>query len=307
MNRSPLTLHCSLEISPIPPKKSSLSSQFYLLTFGCVRFKTVCVESFSSRDIKFIYPDVTIAVCGFKPIDYQRNSPVWILVLMEEMIMESFFIGIVILFLSGFITNFFNKDNKITVLSCLTAVASVLTLIPAVQVLASGKNLLQQFDFNSIFGTVNFVIDPLVAFFIVVISAMSLLSVIYSKGYLKPYIESGKNIGAHLVFLPALIASMLAVVTCQNALMFLVCWEIMSLSSFFLVIFENEKKDVLKAGVKYLVFMHVSVLFIIAAFALLSIKAESFDFSAFAAVLKDNVHLANVAFILAFIGFGTKA
>jgi len=222
-------------------------------------------------------------------------------------IMEIFFIGIVVLFLSGFVARLFPKNNKITVLSVLTAIASVMCLIPAVNVLANGKNLIQMFNFNSIFGVVNFVIDPLAAFFIIVIAVMSLLSVIYSKGYLRPYIEKGKNINTHLVFLPALIASMLAVVTCQNALMFLVCWEVMSLSSFFLVIFENEKKEVLKAGVKYLVFMHVSVLFIIAAFALLSIKAGSFDFNAFADVLKNNTHLANIAFVLAFIGFGTKA
>ena len=100
---------------------------------------------------------------------------------------------------------------------------------------------------------------------------------------------------------------MLAVVTCQNAFMFLICWEVMSLSSFFLVIFENEKKDVLKAGIKYLVFMHISVLFIMIAFALLSVKAGSFDFNAFKNVLAENVHFANMIFILLFIGFGTKA
>lgn len=221
--------------------------------------------------------------------------------------MENFFIGISILFLSGFFASLFSKKFKIVVLSLLTTVASILCLIPAVKVLFGGKNLVSTFDFNSIFGAVNFVIDPLAAFFIIVISVMSLVSVIYSKGYLKPYIEKGKNINSHLVFLPALIGSMLAVVTCQNALMFLVCWEIMSLSSFFLVIFENEKKEVRRAGIKYLVFMHISVLFIILGFALLSIKSGSFDFNSFASILSDNAKFANLIFGLLFIGFGTKA
>lgn len=221
--------------------------------------------------------------------------------------MENFFIGISILFLSGFFASLFSKKFKIVVLSLLTAVASILCLIPAVKVLFGGKNLVSTFDFNSIFGAVNFVIDPLAAFFIIVISVMSLVSVIYSKGYLKPYIEKGKNINSHLVFLPALIGSMLAVVTCQNALMFLVCWEIMSLSSFFLVIFENDKKEVRRAGIKYLVFMHISVLFIILGFALLSIKSGSFDFNSFANVLSGNAKFANLIFGLLFIGFGTKA
>ena len=221
--------------------------------------------------------------------------------------MNIFFIGIITLFLSGFVSMLFNKKFKTAILACLVSVSAVLTLIPAVKVLISGQNLMQSFNFNQIFGSVQFVIDPLSAFFIILISIMSLASVIYSNGYLNPYIEQGKNINSHLVFLPMLIASMLLVVTCQNALMFLVCWEIMSLSSFFLVIFENEKKEVLKAGIKYLVFMHFSVLFIIMAFAIMSITSGSFDFSSFAFALQHNKHLANLVFILAFIGFGTKA
>lgn len=220
--------------------------------------------------------------------------------------MISYFYGIVTLLLGGIIAGLFQKQFKTIVLTIFTAVGSVLCFIPAVNVLFCKGELVQSFNFNHLLGTVNFVIDPLAAFFIMIITVMSLLSVVYSNGYLKPYLES-KNINSHLVFLPMLIASMLLVVTCQNALGFLICWEIMSLSSFFLVIFESEKKDVLKAGIKYLVFMHVSVLFIILAFALLSVKAGSFDFVQFGKVLQGASPLANLVFILAFIGFGTKA
>ncbi len=198
--------------------------------------------------------------------------------------MISYFIGVVAILASG-----------------------ILALVPALKVLFTGETIVKTFDFNPLFGPVNFVIDPLAAFFILVIAVMSIASVIYAKGYLKPYLEKGKNLRAHMVFLTGLIVSMILVVTCQNALMFLICWEIMSLSSFFLVIFESEKKEVLRAGIKYLVFMHISVLFIIMAFALCAIKAGSFDFASFSAVLKNNVHLANIVFVLAFIGFGTKA
>lgn len=220
--------------------------------------------------------------------------------------MNIYFIGIITLILSGFIAGTFCQKLKTCVLTILCAVGSVLCLIPAVNMLKNGQNLVAAFNFNNLFGTVNFIIDPLSAFFIIVITIMGLMSVIYSNGYLKPY-SASQNMNSHLVFLPLLIASMLAVVTCQNALMFLVCWEIMSLSSFFLVIFESEKKEVLKAGIKYLVFMHISVLFIILAFAILSIKSGSFDFEAFKVVLQNNVGLANLIFALSFVGFGTKA
>jgi len=93
----------------------------------------------------------------------------------------------------------------------------------------------------------------------------------------------------------------------QNALLFLVIWELMSLSSFFLVIFEHEKPQTLEAGIKYLIYMHVSVVFIILLFVILSNNAQSLDFVNYREILDDNTGLANLVFILAFIGFGIKA
>lgn len=221
--------------------------------------------------------------------------------------MTIFFFGVLLLFLSGIFSIFFAKDLKIIFLSTLAAIGALLCSIPSIQVLANNEKLVSTVNFSNIFGEINFTIDALSAFFVIVISIMSLMSIIYSKGYLKNYIEKGKNINAHLVFLSTLVASMLLVVTCQNALMFLICWELMSLSSFFLVIFESEKKEILKAGIKYLVFMHVSVLFIILAFVIASISAESLNFTEFAKVFKENISIANMVFLLAFVGFGTKS
>ena len=186
-------------------------------------------------------------------------------------------------------------------------IAAILLLPQAFGVLLNGGSIVKTFDFNPLFGAVNFVIDPLSAFFILIIPVMGLISLIYAKGYLKPYLDKGKSINSHTMFFVTLVISMLGVVTCQNALGFLICWEIMSLSSFFLVIFESEKKEILNAGVKYLVFMHISVIFIIIFFAMLSIKAGSYDFNAFSAILQNNPHLKDVVFLLAFIGFGVKA
>lgn len=221
--------------------------------------------------------------------------------------MSNYFIGIIIFMASGFLAMMIMSKYKVAFLSTLCALASFFMLEPALRVLTSGDILEQTFNFNPIFQNVTFSIDALSAFFILVILFASLMSIFYSKGYLAHYIEQNKSLNSHLVFLPMLVASMLLVVTCSNALMFLVCWELMSLSSFFLVIFEGEKKEVLKAGIKYLVFMHISVLFIIIAFAILALNSASFEFSEFAKILHNNSHLANLVFTFAFIGFGTKA
>ncbi len=194
------------------------------------------------------------------------------------------------------------------ILSIITVLAAWFFLMPkAVTALFTGYPIVKTLYTDGIFKDIQFVLDPLSAFFTIIILVMGLLALIYSKGYLKPYIEKGKSVNSHYLFYTALILSMLGVVTCQNALFFLVIWEIMSLSSFFLCIFENEEKEVLNAGIKYLIFMHISVLFLIIAFAILSIKAGSYDFSTFAQVLKENNTFADVIFMLFFIGFGIKA
>ncbi len=221
--------------------------------------------------------------------------------------MSSFFIGIILLLVSGSISAIFTKRYKIIVLSVLNFIASALCITPAIKVLTENITLTKSINLAPIFNTVTFQIDNLSAFFILIIGVMSFISAIYSKGYLEPYVQKGKSINSHLIFFSALNSSMLAVVTCHNALMFLICWEIMSLSSFFLVLFENEKKEVCASAIKYLVFMHFSVIFIIIAFAILTIKSNSYDFASFVTILQTNKHLADVIFILFFIGFGTKA
>jgi len=100
---------------------------------------------------------------------------------------------------------------------------------------------------------------------------------------------------------------MICVTVVQNAVFFLIVWEIMSLSSFFLVIFEDDKKDVLSAGMNYLIMMHISILFIMAGFMVLSLHAGSPDFSAFSKVFAENGFLKNAIFICLFIGFGIKS
>lgn len=221
--------------------------------------------------------------------------------------MENYFIGVLLLLCAAIFSLLFKKQElKLKFITIMALIASGFCVYDAISVFIYGKAE-QIFNMGYIFQNARFSLDYLSAFFVVFISVMTSLALIYSNGYLKQYINKGKDLSAHCVFLPLLLASMLGVVAVQNALLFIIIWELMSLSSFFLVIFENDKKEVIQAGVKYLVFMHVSVVFIILLFAILSINSSSLDFVQFSEVLKNNMTLANVAFILAFIGFGIKA
>ncbi len=221
--------------------------------------------------------------------------------------MEIYFLSLGLLLLGALFSAAVKEQWKFKVCSIFSLLSTGLMLIPAIFVLLTGSVIGRTIYLSPVLANVNFVIDPLSAFFLIVISIMSALGTIYANGYMKPYLGKGMNTSSHCFFLMMLILSMILVVTVQNALFFLIVWEIMSLSSFFLVIFEGEKKEVIKAGIKYLIYMHLSVVFIIAAFALLNIQSNSLNFADFAASLQMNAKNANLIFMLAFIGFGIKA
>ena len=150
-------------------------------------------------------------------------------------------------------------------------------------------------------------IDQLSTFFIFIISLITLFSSIYALDYVKHYFKK-YNIGALGFFFHLFIVGMLLVVTASNGIFFLIAWEIMSVASYFLVIYDrNELKNV-QAGFTYLVMTHVGTVFIIIAFLIMYRFTGSFDFGAIkSGSLSIPQLMKNVIFILALIGFGTKA
>lgn len=156
-------------------------------------------------------------------------------------------------------------------------------------------------------GDLRLTADPLAAFFIFVISLLSLAASLFAIGYTREY-QGKKNIALLGFFYHSFILSMVLVVTVQNAFYFLLFWELMSLASYFLVMFEHEKPEARSAGTLYLIMTHVGTAFITAAFLLLFVHAGSFSFEAFrtaAGTLPPG--LKNVIFIAILVGFGTKA
>ena len=155
--------------------------------------------------------------------------------------------------------------------------------------------------------TVAFHIDLLSAFFIFTISVIALFCSVYGLGYVKHYY--GKyNLGVLGFFYNMAISTLLLVVTASNGLFFLIVWELMTFSSYFLVIYEHNDKNNISAGFLYIVMTYVGTTFIVLALLLLYIHTGSFDF----AVIKSGVVLVpeivkNIVFILLLIGFGTKA
>ena len=154
---------------------------------------------------------------------------------------------------------------------------------------------------------VNFAIgmDPLSAFFTLPIVLVCALAAIYGREYLRPY-EGRKALGVSWFMFNLLAASMLLVVLSRNAVLFLLAWEAMSLSSFFLVLFESEKAGVSRAGWTYLVATHLGTAFLLVLFVLLGQPSGSLDFEGFGQIAGKPA-VASLVFVLAVVGFGTKA
>jgi formate hydrogenlyase subunit 3/multisubunit Na+/H+ antiporter MnhD subunit len=222
--------------------------------------------------------------------------------------MQLILISLIVMCFSGVCSFFFGKNPRIanitgaggTVLGCLIG------LIPAASVLWTGQTRGFHRAWQLPYGSFSLQIDALSAFFLFTVLIISALAAIYGNTYLWGY-RNRKNLGASWFFFNILIASMILVVISHNGVLFLMAWEIMSLSSFFLVTFEDEKENVRRAGWIYLVATHIGTAFLFVLFILLAHQGSSMDFKHFNASGLNGSSMAGLAFLLAVIGFGTKA
>ena len=156
------------------------------------------------------------------------------------------------------------------------------------------------------FGWLSLACDGLSTLFIFVTALITALAAIYGTGYLR-HASDGKPFGLAWCLFNLLTASMTVVFLAANAMLFLLAWEIMALTSFGLVMFDHERPGVRRAGVIYFVATHLGTALLLVMFLLLGREAHgSLDFRDFRG-LALGPGLAGTVFVLALIGFGTKA
>jgi len=150
-------------------------------------------------------------------------------------------------------------------------------------------------------------LDPLSAFFVLIVSLLALALSIYSFGYARSF-YGRKNVGVLGAFYNALLLATTFVFIADNAFFFLVAWEIMAMSAYFLVSFEHEQPEARNAGVLYFVMSHIGTGCIILGFLLFFQASGNYDFDGFRAVgSRMSPGARNAAFLLFLFGFGVKA
>jgi hydrogenase-4 component B len=149
-------------------------------------------------------------------------------------------------------------------------------------------------------------IDYLSSFFLICIFVVSGLSAVYGIGYLQAYLGK-RRIAPAIAFFNLLVAAMVVIVIARDGVLFLMTWEVMSVTSFFLVTFEDERREVRRAGLTYLIASQLGVVFLFVLFALFASHTGTFDLSTLAIAHARAARFANLCFLLALVGSGTKA
>ncbi|MBI3960683.1 MAG: hydrogenase 4 subunit B [Chloroflexi bacterium] len=150
-------------------------------------------------------------------------------------------------------------------------------------------------------------VDGLSAFFLVVVGLVGMAAGIYGYGYAAAYVGrySLRRLG---LLLNLLLWSLSLLVLADNALIFLLVWEVMSLSAYLLVLTESDQPGTVRAGNWYLSMTHAGFAALLGMFLMLSGGDLSTSFQA----MREQTGglsplLRDIIFVLALIGFGAKA
>lgn len=149
-------------------------------------------------------------------------------------------------------------------------------------------------------------LDRLSAFFALIIVFLGLIVQVYAWGY-EQKVGGFKGFFEGLL-LNAFIVSMLLVVLARDMFFFLWAWETMSLLSFVLLMKKGDEPAVAKAGTLYVIMTHTATGFLFIMFLILARLSGGSTFPEMAHMrFYIPPSLAAGIFVLAVIGFGTKA
>jgi hydrogenase-4 component B len=187
------------------------------------------------------------------------------------------------------------------------AAACVLALSALVPVLRTGAALEGSWPWSYPVEIIALRVDALSAFFLVWSLPLTMLGTIYAVGYLEPYFKAGRNGGPQFALLNMTALALLMVYSVQNALVFLLGWEIAAIAAWLMVIWDYRNQKVRFAGFNYLVSTHLGLFVLVAAFMLMYAESGSFDFRSFATVLATPGRLRSVTFLLLAASFALKS
>jgi hydrogenase-4 component B len=150
-------------------------------------------------------------------------------------------------------------------------------------------------------------VDRLSAFFLLLTCFVAAPVILFSISYVERHYEPTRQTW-FWILLPWFLLSMVFVVTASTGFAFLFGWELMTLVSAGLVMIDGDSKERRHNIFIYLLMMHAGAAAVFAAFMLFLPQASGLDFAAMRSALTSmSPAMRTSVFLLAFVGFGTKA
>ncbi len=235
------------------------------------------------------------------------------------MLPQQFIIAPIALLITAFILSVVLKGRKCNiVVSLLSATASFLMIWAGLNVLLTNKPLSYTIVLYRVKGLtlglnrLIFVVDHLSALFSVALGILGFTVSIYAIKYMDLYVghESLRFFGVNY---SSFLLMMYLVITAYDIVWFIVFWELMTVTSQFLVSFEKERPVARAAGYKYF-FMakagsELIVVFILMVIIYLTRFNTSFDAIRYTLSLLARAYpgVTALLFVILFIGLGVKA
>lgn len=172
----------------------------------------------------------------------------------------------------------------------LLGISGVGAVFAGLSVLISQKSFTYQIGSQvggHLFPNLQFMLDPLSGFFFVLVGIVVISVACYGNNKLR---------GFGYFFTGLFVAGMYLVLLAQDVFTFMLAWELMSISSYFLVAYKHEQAVNRRAALVYLLMSQASGLLILLAFSILLKFPQNITPA-----------WASIVFFLAFFGFGMKA
>lgn len=189
----------------------------------------------------------------------------------------------------------------------LTVAGALWVSARAVGVLAGAPHGLLWSVPGTLFGGDTGSMDALSALFVLIIALGAVAATLYSRGYLAHTLrqKSPAHVSLHYTALVVMFYAMLGVVLSDGGFSFLFFWELMTVASFLLILYDAQRREVRRAALAYLIMMHIGFVLLVVGFVRLDAVCGAATFDALGGYFRTQPALPLLLVFLA--GFGMKA
>ncbi len=201
------------------------------------------------------------------------------------------------------------RNNRLSALTAIfsQALGTALALAAIAPLLSGSPPMVLAWSWPPPIEQVSLRVDGLSAFFLAWALPMNLLGTVYATGSLRAQLEQGRRGGPHFALLTVISLSFVIICSVENALVFLLGWEIAAVAAWLLVIWDYRNQKIRFAGFNYIVSTQAGLFVLVAAFMLLHSATGSMEFSAFGAFLSQPSSMRSAIFLLLGVAFALKS